>query len=101
MCIAIVCSPVCDAINFKIDLIFLIKPFFFKTKNTKQKIKNLENEKSFLDKTKSNVQHFQKTFSCQSLRPESAPLNQDSLMHQLELIYGTTNLLDTERPDFV
>ena len=47
MCIAIVCWPGCDAIDFKINLIFLIKPFSYKTKKSRQKIKYLENEKSF------------------------------------------------------
>ena len=30
--IPIVCFPCCDVINFEINLIFLIKPFFFRTK---------------------------------------------------------------------
>ena len=29
MCIAIVCFPGCDIINFEIDLIFSITPFFY------------------------------------------------------------------------
>ena len=33
--IAIVCFPGCDVINFEIDLVFLIKPFFFMTKKSK------------------------------------------------------------------
>ena len=36
--------------NFKIELIFLIKPFFYMTKKSKQKFKYLENETSFLFK---------------------------------------------------
>ena len=28
MCIAIVCKPGCDVMNFEVNLIFLIKPFF-------------------------------------------------------------------------
>ena len=39
MCIAIVCKPGCDVMNFEVNLIFLIKPW--------QKLKYLENEKSF------------------------------------------------------
>ena len=27
MCIAIACKPVCDVMNFEVELIFLIKPF--------------------------------------------------------------------------
>ena len=45
--IAIVCLPVCDVKNFKFNLIFLIKSFVYKTKNSRQKFKYLENEKSF------------------------------------------------------
>ena len=28
MCITIVCKPGCDVMNFEVNLIFLIKPFF-------------------------------------------------------------------------
>ena len=41
MCIAIVCSPGC--VDFEINLIFIIEPFFPHDK----KLKSLENEKSF------------------------------------------------------
>ena len=47
MCIAIACEPGSDAINFEINLIFLIKPFYDMTKNSRQKFKYLEHEKSF------------------------------------------------------
>ena len=47
MCIVIVCWPGCDVRNFKINLIFLIKPFFLHDPNVKTKIKYHENEKSF------------------------------------------------------
>ena len=43
-CIAIICFPGCD-INFEINLMFLIKPFFYMTKKLGQKY--LENGKSF------------------------------------------------------
>ena len=33
--------------NFEINLIFLIKPFFNMTKKSRQKLKYLEKEKSF------------------------------------------------------
>ena len=45
MCIAIVCFPICDVINFEINLIFVIKPFFCMTKTSRQKFKYLENKK--------------------------------------------------------
>ena len=47
MCIATVCFPYCDTINFEINLVLLIKPFFYMTKRSGQKFKYLENEKSF------------------------------------------------------
>ena len=47
MSIAIVCFPGCDVINFEINVIFLIKYFFYMSKNSKEKLKYLENEKSF------------------------------------------------------
>ena len=37
MCIAIICKPGCDVINSKINLIFLIKPFLYLSKNVKTK----------------------------------------------------------------
>ena len=47
MCITIVCKPGSDLINFKIYLKFLIKLFFYITKNSRHNLKYLENEKSF------------------------------------------------------
>ena len=47
MCIVIVCKPGCDVIGFEISLIFLIKQFSYMTKKSRQKIKYLENVKSF------------------------------------------------------
>ena len=48
MCIATVCEPSCDVIDFEIEFILLIKPFFDMTKKSIQKFKYLENEKSIL-----------------------------------------------------
>ena len=45
MCIAIVCEPVCDVINFEINQ--AIKPIYYMAKISRQKFKYLENEKSF------------------------------------------------------
>ena len=47
MCIATVCYSGCDVINFKINIIFLVKPFSYMTKQSKQKFKYLENKKGF------------------------------------------------------
>ena len=42
-----VCFSVCVVINFEINLVFLIKPFFYMTKTARQKFKYLEYEKTF------------------------------------------------------
>ena len=47
-CIEIFCSPGCDVIKFEISLIFLIKPFYCRTKKSWQKFKYLENGKHFI-----------------------------------------------------
>ena len=47
MCVAIVCEAGCEVINFEINLIFLIKPFVYLTKKSKQKLKYIEKEKNF------------------------------------------------------
>ena len=49
MRIAIVCFAGFDVINFEINLIFLIKPFFQMRKNQDE---NFENEKSFRNSQK-------------------------------------------------
>ena len=59
MCIAIVSFRGCNVINFEIKLIFLIKPFFYLTKMSRQKkIEYFENEKSFQGEIKSIFHHF-------------------------------------------
>ena len=45
ICIAIICLPVCDVIGFEIKLSFLIDPFLYMSKKSRQKSKYLENEK--------------------------------------------------------
>ena len=45
--------------DFEINLIFLIEPFFYMTKKSWQKLKYLENEKSFQGKIKSISKGFQ------------------------------------------
>ena len=37
MCIALVCKPGCDVMNFEVNLIFLIKPFFLYVQNVATK----------------------------------------------------------------
>ena len=72
MLISIVFFPDCDVINFEINLIVLIEPFFYMDKKSRQKFKHLENEKRFLVKQK----HFSSFLTGLSaakncLRPES------------------------------
>ena len=67
MRIAIVCFPGCDVLNFEINPIFLIKPFYYLTKMLRQKFKYLENKKSFWGEIKSIYYHFWRAFNCQKL----------------------------------
>ena len=45
MCIAIVCFPLCDVTDFEINLIFLIKPFFYMSKMLRQVFMSWERKK--------------------------------------------------------
>ena len=75
MCITIVCLPGCDVIKFEINLIFLIKPFSYIIKKSRQKLKYLENEKSFGREIKSIFIVFKGLSAGKNcLRPECAPL---------------------------
>ena len=58
MCITIVCLPGCDVIKFEISLIFFIKPFQYMIRQSRQKFKYLENEKSFWGEIKRLFHHF-------------------------------------------
>ena len=57
MCITIFCFPGCDVINFEINFVFLIKPFFYMPKNWRQKFKYFESEKSFKGEMKNIFHH--------------------------------------------
>ena len=65
MCITIACEPGCDVTKF--EIIFLIKPFCYMTKKSRQKFKYLENKKSFWGEIKSLFHHFYRALSCQKL----------------------------------
>ena len=52
VCIVIICCPVCDVINFKINRNFLIKPFFYVTKKSVQKCKISRTKRAFSIKWK-------------------------------------------------
>ena len=69
LCIAIVCFPGCDVIRFEINLIFLIKSFYYTTKKSRQRFEYLENEKGFQGDIKSI---FYQVFSCQKLSKKCA-----------------------------
>ena len=58
MFITIACWPDCDVIKFEIKLITLIKPFWCMTKKSRQKLKHLENGKSFWSEIKIVFHHF-------------------------------------------
>ena len=45
--ISVVCFPGGDVVSFEINLIFLIKRFFYMTKKSREKFKYLENGNSF------------------------------------------------------
>ena len=62
MCIVIICCPVCDAMNFKINHSFLIKPFLIRTKKSGQKCKLLNNEKRSWHEMKNIFYHSWKAF---------------------------------------
>ena len=58
MCVVVICFPGCDVINLEINLIFLIKLFFFMNKISRQNFKDLDNEKSFQGEIKSIFNRF-------------------------------------------
>ena len=65
MCVAIVSFSGCDFMNFETNVIFLMKPFFYMTKKSRQKLKYLENKENLQAEVKSIFHHFQRAFSCQ------------------------------------
>ena len=80
MCIAIVCFSGCDVINLEINLIFLIKPFFYMTRKSRQKFEHLENKKSFQGEIIFNFVIFKGlSFVKNCLVPECVPLNKNFL----------------------
>ena len=57
MCIAIVCLPGDEIINFEINLSFFIKPFSYMLKNSGQNIQYFKNKNSFQHEIK-NIFHY-------------------------------------------
>ena len=67
--------PCCKVINFEINLIFLIKSFYYTNKKLTQKFKYLQNENNFLGEIKSIFVIFKElSFAKNYLRPERGPL---------------------------
>ena len=62
MCIAIVCQPGCDIIDFKTNLIFLIKLFLYMTKKVKTKTWISWERKELLRWSKNHFSSFLKGF---------------------------------------
>ena len=65
--VEIVCFSYYGVINFEINLIFTIKPFFYMTGKSRQYFKYLENKKRFQGKIKIIFHYFLRGFSCQKL----------------------------------
>ena len=55
MCVAIVCKPGYDVINFELNLTFLIKSFLYMTKKSRHKFKYLEKGKRFQGEIKKKI----------------------------------------------
>ena len=62
MYIAIASFPADDVINFELNLSFLIKPFFYITKKSRQKFKYPKSEKSHEKKNKKHFPSILKSF---------------------------------------
>ena len=56
-----------NQINILKKISIKIKPFFYMTKKSRQKLKYLKNEKRFYGEIKSIFHHFKRAFSCQKL----------------------------------
>ena len=65
MFIVIICVPVCDVIDFHINISLLVKSFSYMIKKPGQKFKYLKNEKYFL--MENIFHHFKRAFSSQKL----------------------------------
>ena len=65
----------CDVIKFEINLTFLIKPFWYITKRSRQKLKYFENEKSFWGKVAFEVHFWIYLLNHNSLTHQTWPLD--------------------------
>ena len=74
ICIATTCFPGCDAINVWIKFIFLINPFFYMMKNSKQKLNIWRTKRAFKVQRKAFFIIFKGFLVAKNgLRPESVP----------------------------
>ena len=87
MCIAVICCPVCDVINFEIDLRFLFTmPFFYITKNRGQNVNTSRTKRTSNIKQKALfiiVKEHLVVRNC--LRPEIRSLKQIEKVKDLRL----------------
>ena len=67
MCIAIVCYPGCDAMDFEINLAFLIEPFFLHDQKFMTKTLISWEPKELLRWNKKHFSSFERAFSYQKL----------------------------------
>ena len=80
MCIAIVCIPGCDIINFEINLIFLTKPFSTWPKSQDINLNILRTKRDFKMKKKAFFIIFKGLSVAKNcFRPESVPIMQKCL----------------------
>ena len=79
MYVEIVCFPNSYVTNFEINLIFLIKSFFYMTKKSRQKFKYLGNKKSLYSETRFFISFKGLSIANNCLRPYSAPLRISSV----------------------
>ena len=63
-CIIIICFPICNDMNFEINLRFLIRPFSYIIEKSEQKTKYFQRKKSFLGAIKSVFHYFKRAFNC-------------------------------------
>ena len=87
MCIAVICCPVCDVINFEIDLRLLFtKPFFYITKNTGQNLNASRTKRTSNIKQKALFIIVKENLVVRNcLRPESRSLKQIEKVKDLRL----------------
>ena len=73
--------------KFEINLIFLVKPFWYMTKKSRQKLKYLENGKIFWGEIKSIFIILNGLLVAKNcLRPDSGPIKERHILSKLRLL---------------